>query len=117
MDPNAKKSASLKRYLRALTTIKQGAQLNQWSVIRVEEDTDVFLVGKKEMVQYVKELLDEAVRPQAPAPSATGSLELGASDKNDSEASHAEESLSEAGPEKDFLHSEGQGLESPAKVE
>ncbi len=97
MDPNAKKAGALKRYVKALAAIKQGAQLNQWSVVRVEEDTDVFLVGKKEMVQYVKEIIDEAIRPQATAPRATGSLELGAGSEDDSKASHAAEALPEEG--------------------
>lgn len=97
MDPKAKIYKAAKRYGRALGLIRQGAQLNQWSVKKVEEDTEVYLVGKPEMVQYIKELLDEVIREETTATRPANSLELGAGKADDNQASHAETPLQEEG--------------------
>lgn len=108
-DPNAKKLKAAKRHLRAMMLIKQGLQLAQWGIVQFEEDTEIYLIGKKEMCIYLKELINETLRQETAGPRATGSLELGASSKDDSEGSHAKEALQEEGVSKDRVKSAPEG--------
>jgi hypothetical protein len=94
-DPNAKKMKAAKRFGRALDLIRQGLQLNQWSISKLDEEADLYIIGKPEMVMYAKEMFNEVIRQETASPVQAGSLELGASAANDSEASHAGESLAQ----------------------
>lgn len=101
MDPKAKKLKKARTMIQALNLIRQGCQKAHWAVSKIEEDTDVYLVGKPEMVVYIKELINETLRQEVPKVVQTGSLELGASSKNDSERTHAETLLQEEGTGED----------------
>lgn len=74
MDPKAKVIRALKRQKRALDLIRQGVQLLQWGLVKL--DDNVFIIGHKETALYVKELVDESNRAALATP-LMGSLELG----------------------------------------
>lgn len=93
MDPKAKLAKQVKRVKRAYGLLREAAILMQWGVIKL--DDNVYIVGKKETAFYVKEIIDEALRPETNKVSPTGSLELGANSADDSEASHAGKSVQE----------------------
>lgn len=109
MDPRAKYLRQAKRRLRALNLVRQGCQINQWVISKLEEDTELYLIGKPELVVSAKGLFDEIARQEARTASPTGSLELGSSSSNDSEAPHVGEVLQEEGISKDKVKSKPEG--------
>ena len=73
-DPRVKAIKFFKRQEKAFKLIRQGLQLMNWGLVKL--DADVFIAGKKEMVLYVQEIVNAEIKPTARETRETGSLEL-----------------------------------------
>lgn len=63
MDPRAKQLRALKKQGQAVNLIKKGAQMQNWSVFPVA-DGDAYIIGSKEMVAVMAELLRQQILTQ-----------------------------------------------------
>jgi uncharacterized Zn finger protein len=88
MDPKAKELKKAKRYGRALNLIRQGVQLNQWSVMKVTPGDEVFIVGEPALVGEIFLLLHEVANEHNNKETVqAASSQLGASSEDDSSTS------------------------------